>query len=65
VAAFERQKTIGKLGKENKENQQNNLQYLAITFGVINLFIAVILMGFYNSMSATKKKIVEKINLKI
>jgi hypothetical protein len=47
VVAFERQKTIGKLGKENKENQRNNLRYLAITFGVINLFIAIILMGFY------------------
>jgi hypothetical protein len=65
VAAFERQKTIGKLGKENKENQRNNLRYLAITFGVINLFIAVILRGFYNSMSAANRKIVEKINLKI
>jgi hypothetical protein len=47
VAAFERQKTIEKLGNENKESQQHNLSYLAKTFGVINLFIAAILMGFY------------------
>jgi hypothetical protein len=65
VAAFERQKTIGELGKENKENQRNNLRYLVITLCVINLFIAFILMDFYNSMSAAKKKIAEKINFNI
>jgi hypothetical protein len=41
VAAFERQKTIGKLGKENKENQRNNPPHLAITFGGIVLFMAL------------------------
>jgi hypothetical protein len=58
VAAFERQKAIEKLGKENKESQRQNLRYLAITFCVINLFIAVILMGFY------KHKIRQSIPLK-
>jgi len=52
VAAFERQKALTKLEKGNKENQRNDFQCLIITLGVINLFMAVILMGFYNSVSA-------------
>jgi hypothetical protein len=65
VAAFDKQKTTGKLEKAEKQNQWNNPLPLAITFGVINLLIAIIFIGICNSMSAAKEKIVEKISLKI
>jgi hypothetical protein len=47
VAALEKEKEMQAIEKEKEKNQRNNLQYLGITFGVVALFISLLLMGIF------------------
>ncbi|HEV8081040.1 MAG TPA: hypothetical protein VGP43_10020, partial [Chitinophagaceae bacterium] len=47
VAALEKQKEMEAIEKEKEKNQRYNLQYLGITFGVVALFISLLLMGIF------------------
>ena len=48
VAAFEKEKRLQAVEKEKEKNQRHNVQYLGITFGVVALFVFLLLMGFLN-----------------
>jgi tetratricopeptide (TPR) repeat protein len=55
VAALEKEKQIQALEKEKEKNQRHNVQYLGITFGVVALFIALLLMGIFKVSPRTIK----------
>lgn len=55
VAALEKQKELEAIEKENEKNQRYNLQYLGITFCVVALFIALLLMGIFKVSPRTIK----------
>ena len=55
VAALEKQKEMEAVEKEKEKNQRHNVQYLGITFGVVALFILLLLMGIFKVSPRTIK----------
>lgn len=55
VAALEKQKELEAIEKEKEKQQRYNVQYLGITFGVVALFIILLLMGIFKVSPRTIK----------
>ena len=55
VAALEREKEMQVVQKEKEKQQRHNVQYLGITFGVVALFIMLLLTGFMKVSPRTIK----------
>ncbi|MGI8580837.1 MAG: hypothetical protein ACR2KX_01480, partial [Chitinophagaceae bacterium] len=55
VAALEKEKEMQALQEEKEKNQRHNLQYLGITFGVVALFISLLVMGIFKVSPRTIK----------
>lgn len=55
VAALEKEKEMQALEKEKEKNQRHNVQYLGITFGVVALFISLLIMGIFKVSPRTIK----------
>lgn len=55
VASLEKEKQMQALEKEREKNQRHNVQYLGITFGVVTLFVSLLLMGIFKVSPRTIK----------
>ncbi|MBA3673882.1 MAG: hypothetical protein H0W75_02840 [Chitinophagaceae bacterium] len=55
VAALEKEKELQAFEKEKEKNQRHNLQYLGITFGVVALFVSLLVMGIFKVSPRTIK----------
>lgn len=55
VAGLEKQKEMEAIEKEKEKQQRYNVQYLGITFGVVALFITLLLMGIFKVSARTIK----------
>lgn len=55
VAALEKEKEFQSIQKETEKQQRYNIQYLGITFGVVTLFIILLLMGIFQVSARTIK----------
>lgn len=47
VAGLEKERELHELQKEKEKQQRHNVQYLGITFGVVALFVSLLLLGLF------------------